>query len=113
MIKIAAMFWIAAVVVAALGLFQVKYEVQRLEDDLRLEHRAILDHQEAIHVLKAEWSYLNRPARLADLATRHLGLQLMSIEQVVSIEDLPRRLEAQPETLIPGGATLTTLGGTP
>ncbi len=93
MSKIAALLWITAVVIAALGLFQVKYEVQRLEEALQSEHRAILKDQEAVHVLKAEWSYLNQPARLSELAVRHLGMAPLSVEQIVVFEALPRRQE--------------------
>ena len=115
MIKVAAMFWLAAVVVAALGLFHVKYEVQRLESELELEHRAILEDQEAIHVLKAEWSFLNRPDRLSDLASRHLGMVPLAPAQVVHIEDLPLRqapAEELPVPMVPkiapGQATLVS-----
>ena len=72
--KFAALVWLTAVAIAALGLYHMKYEVQRLEADLGIEHQSILKHQEAIHILKAEWSYLNQPARISDLAKRHLGL---------------------------------------
>ena len=101
MIKIAAMFWLAAVAVAALGLFHVKYEVQRLESELKLEHRAILEDQEAIHVLKAEWSFLNRPNRLADLASRHLGMAPLAPAQIVDVQDLPLRQAPTEELPVP------------
>ncbi len=93
--KIAALVWLAAIAIAAFGLYHVKYEVQRLEQDLELEHRSILKHQEALHILKAEWSYLNRPARISDLAGRHLGLAPMTAGQVVRLDDLPPRSQAQ------------------
>ena len=89
--KMATLAWIAAIAVAALGLFHVKYQVQRLESDLTQIQREIQDQQEAIHVLKAEWSFLNRPARIADLATRHLGLEPMAADRFTPIGDLPRR----------------------
>ena len=101
MSRIAALVWLAAIVVAALGLFHVKYEVQRLEEELGLEHRSILERQEAIHILKAEWSYLNRPARLSDLAKRHLGLAPMVGTQVVRLDDLPPRAAQKAEAPAP------------
>jgi len=103
MSRIAVLVWLAAIMVAALGLFHVKYEVQRLEEELGLEQQSILERQEAIHILKAEWSYLNQPARLSDLAKRHLGLAPMVGTQVVRLDDLPQRAEqkaeAPPDTL--------------
>lgn len=89
--KFAALVWLTAVAVAALGLYHVKYQVQRLEEDLGLEHQSILKHQEAIHILKAEWSYLNQPARISDLAKRHLGLIPLTANQVVRFDELPMR----------------------
>lgn len=73
------------------GLFQVKYEVQRLETELHQLNSEILKEQRLIHVLKAEWSYLNRPERLSALARRHLDLVPMDTGHSGSIEDLPMR----------------------
>ncbi len=89
--KVAALVWLTAVAIAALGLYHVKYQVQRLEEDLGIEHQSILKHQEAIHILKAEWSYLNQPARISDLAKRHLGLTPLTAKRVVRLEELPMR----------------------
>ena len=97
-----AMTWLMAVIVAALGLFYVSHRVELLEGELTREQRAIVEHQEAIHVLKAEWSYLNRPERIADLARRHLALIPLSADHVVSIQDLPQRLEPGTESSVPG-----------
>ncbi|MBT7943062.1 MAG: energy transducer TonB, partial [Alphaproteobacteria bacterium] len=57
----------------SLTLFVVKYQVQDLEGELVAYNRSITDDRQAIHVLKAEWSHLNQPARLRDLAERYLG----------------------------------------
>ena len=85
--------WLATVTVGAIGLFYVSHQVEQLEDQLAREDRAILRHQEAIHVLRAEWTYLNRPERIADLARRYLALAPLSADRVVGIQDLPQRPE--------------------
>ena len=104
--KLAVITWLLAIAVAAVGLFHISYRVQGLERELGEEHRLILEHREAIHVLNAEWSYLNRPGRIAELATRHLGLAPMSAQQVVFFDELPPRRTAGNETgLQPGAAT--------
>ncbi len=97
-----AITWLMAVIVAALGLFYVSHRVELLESELNREQRAIVQHQEAIHVLEAEWSYLNRPERIADLARRHLALIPLSADRVVSIQDLPQRPEPGTESSVPG-----------
>jgi len=76
---------------AALALYQIKFEVAALEDELDATRRRSFAQEEAIQVLHAEWSYLNRPERIADLANRHLGLQQMSAEQILRIDRLPER----------------------
>lgn len=97
-----AITWLIAVTVAALGLFHVSHQVEQLKNELIREQRSILRDQETIHVLEAEWSYLNRPERIADLARRHLALIPLSADRVVSIQDLPQRLEPGTESSVPG-----------
>ncbi len=108
--RAAALAWLAAVALAALGLFHVKYEVQRLEKELGQEQRLILEHREAIHVLKAEWSFLNQPTRISKLAARHLGLAPMSSQQIVRVQELPLRRERTSQT--PGPNLAATLAST-
>ena len=84
---------LALVAVLAFGLFALKYEVRGLEGNLeRLEREAEAD-QEAIRVLKAEWSYLNRPERLRSLSARYLPLAAVDANQVGTLDALPRRIE--------------------
>jgi hypothetical protein len=92
MIGRAAVLWLALAVVAGVGLFQVSYRVQSLEEELSQVNRDILRERETIHVLRAEWSYLNEPSRLAELSRRHLTLAPLSASQMIRIEDLPLRL---------------------
>ena len=66
----------------SLTLFVVKYQVQDFEGELVEYNRDLTDDRQAIHVLKAEWSYLNQPARLRNLAERYLGLAAIETRQV-------------------------------
>jgi hypothetical protein len=91
MIRPATAFWIALAGCVGFGLYHLKHEVQALEDDLFRVNRQILSEQEAIHVLHAEWNYMNQPARLQALASRHLDLQPMKTSQIGTLADLPRR----------------------
>jgi cell division protein FtsL len=70
-----------------LTLFVVKSQVQDLEGELVEYNRTITDDRQALHVLKAEWSYLNQPSRLRQLAERHLGLTAVEPAQVGTIND--------------------------
>ena len=80
---------IALVAALAFGLYKLKYEVQELEARSAAIQRAILSEQEAIRVLKAEWSFLNNPKRLAELAQRYLELGPLGAGRVVRLEQIP------------------------
>lgn len=75
--------------VVGFGLFQLKYEVMKLESQHKKIQRAIKDSEEAISILNAEWSHLTSPERLQKLASKYLdvipvsGRQLVSWRQVV------------------------------
>ena len=86
------LLWLALAIVAGAGLFHVSYRVQSLEEELTRVNRDILREQETIHLLHAEWSYLNEPTRLAELTRRHLTLAPLAAGQMMRIEDLPLRL---------------------
>jgi cell division protein FtsL len=92
MITRATLIWAVLAIAAGFGLFQVSYRVASLEDELNRVNRQIVEERERIHALQADWSYLTNPARLADLARRHLPLQPLAAEQMIRIEDLPLRL---------------------
>ena len=85
MIRRATAMWILLAVFAGAGLFLVKHQVSALEGRLTHLDRAILQNQRAVHVLKAEWSFLNQPARLEDLGRRLLGLQARRGERIISV----------------------------
>ena len=91
MIRRATLLWVVLLGVASAGLYQVKYTVQELEDELAQRARALRVERQAIHVLRAEWAYLNRPERLAELADRHLRMRAVSVTQIVDLDSLPMR----------------------
>lgn len=91
MIKRATLVWLLLAACAVTGLFIVKYEVQALEDKLAAINHDVLDDLDAIHVLKAEWAYLNQPARLEDLGNRLLDMEPMTPDQVITIDQIPFR----------------------
>jgi hypothetical protein len=98
MIRISAIVWVVVLALLGIGLFQVKYNVQSKERELREVRRQIEANYTAIHVLDAEWSYLNDPLRLADLTRRHTGLAPTTPGQIGDFASLPLRIEDIPVT---------------
>ena len=79
---------VGGLVALAVVIYEVKYEtrsLQQREAQLRLQ---LEEERDAIAVLRAEWSHLNRPERLARLARKHLGLKPMGARQMVTASQL-------------------------
>lgn len=105
MIRVSVLVWTIILALLGVGLFQVKYNVQAKERELREVRRQIEANLTSIHVLEAEWSYLNDPLRLADLARRHTDLVPTTPGQIGDIATLPPRqpdAPLVPEELEPG-----------
>ncbi len=98
---IAFAFFVAATLTVAL--FMLKQEVQSLKEDLFELNSKIASGQRAIHVLKAEWSHLNNPRNLKDLANRHLDLGPVSAGQLGRMVDIPRKSRPQTSLGAPVG----------
>lgn len=82
---------ILMVLAAAAGgaLFQVAFEVSELDDELARLNTDIRSDRDAIHVLRAEWSFLNQPERLEELTRRHLDLLPVSGAQIAGTGAVP------------------------
>jgi hypothetical protein len=81
--------WACMAGAVGVGLFFIKHEVKDQEHRLIGLNAEIQRNQEAIHVLKAEWSYLNDPSRLRELSEKHLGMHVLSPTQVATLDTLP------------------------
>jgi cell division protein FtsL len=74
--------------------FSVKQQVLQLESKIITAKKEITQYEEALHILSAEWSYLNNPERLQVLVERNLELvpgdhlQFVSLDNVGNESDL-------------------------
>ena len=69
--------------ISVFGLFQIKFKVQNLNRELA-EIKQQLEHEKSsIHILKAEWAYLNQPERLNRLSKKFLDLKELKSEQIM------------------------------
>lgn len=100
MTRAGVIFGCAAVAASALslGVYAMKYEVERLDLLHTALQRQLAQQEETLAVLEAEWSFLNRPQRLQELATRHLELKPVAVRQIGVIEALPLRAGATLQT---------------
>ncbi len=104
MIRPTSLVLLALAAAAGGALFHVSFEVSALDDRLAELNKNIRDDREAIHVLRAEWSFLNQPERLEELARRHLDLMPVAGNQLTGAGTLPVRPESEIPGLPPGQA---------
>ncbi len=82
---------LAAAAVLSIGLYAMKFEVARLETRAMNLQRSLAVQVETLGVLQSEWSYLNRPDRLRELALRHLNLVPVAAHQIGALDEIPLR----------------------
>jgi hypothetical protein len=90
MFKKSIFLWVFVILFTGVSMFLIKHEVQVLAAKLNQFHRDILDHQEAILVLKAEWSYLTQPSRIESLVRKHVAFRPTETKQIFNINTFPR-----------------------
>jgi hypothetical protein len=91
-------------VITAIGMliavYALKYSVADVAADKSDLQRTIERQQADLSLLKADWAFLNQPANVAPIVTRHtaeLNLQTLSQDQFGTFANLPMRLKA-PDT---------------
>ncbi len=79
---------LAVLVVVSYGLYNLKYEVEDLQEHANGLKAQMEEDRRAIKVLEAEWAYLSRPDRLQRLSSKFLELQPTVAKQVGDMADL-------------------------
>lgn len=96
---------VLALVALAYVIYEGKYEARALDEDIGGLRKDIETERDAVAVLRAEWSLLNRPERIERLAEKHLKLAPARPQQLVTLDtvsdnDFERaRIEAADEAL--------------
>jgi cell division protein FtsL len=91
MMRVLNILVIGALVTAAAYVYQIKFESTRQAERLAKLRTEIRQEQDAIAVLRAEWSKLDTPARIQQLAKRHLSLAPVNPRQFDTLRNLPER----------------------
>lgn len=98
MMKQRMMSWLVGVgifAVAAFGLYLVKYTVQDMHKEVNRLAAELEQEEESLHLLSAEWAYLNRPERLHLIAEKYLTLAPFDVRKMTHIQALPIRNQEQ------------------
>lgn len=94
------------IILSAAAVYDMKYEAELAETELRQVERQIVQERETISLLKAEWSVLTQPGRLQQLIERHadvLKLVPLTSAQFGTLADIPEKpVLLDPEVHGPG-----------
>ena len=93
--RITTLIWMASFAIAAFGLYIVKYTAEGLQREVAVVQSDVKKERESLHLLNAEWAYLNRPERLRNLAEAHLDLAPLDSRKVGEVRALPAAYEAE------------------
>lgn len=99
MLRLLNLFAVLALVVAAAAVYKIKYESALAASQVAKLRADIARERDAIAALRAEWSKLDNPERIQDLAKRHLTLKSLDITQYDMLDRLPER----PIEIVPPG----------
>jgi len=77
---------VLALVALAYVIYEGKYEARALDEDIGGLRKDIETERDAVAVLRAEWSLLNRPERIERLAEKHLKLAPARPQQLVTLD---------------------------
>ena len=106
MIRLGTILCAGVAAMSGLYLYHVKYQTQLLDRSIVQINQSIDATRDRTEVLKAEWTLLNDPERLAALAGQFLSLSTMAPKQFTALADLPNRLPA-PRPMAPAPTETT------
>ncbi len=90
-------------IVALVGVYGLKYSVGETASEKVSIQRQIERQQADLSLLKADWAFLNQPANVAPIVTRHvaaLNLQPLAQEQFGRFDTLPMRMKEPDSTAL-------------
>ncbi len=82
---------VLGLVALAYVIYQVKYEARSLDEEIASLGKQIDEERDALAVLRAEWSLLNRPERIERLAQKYLNLAPAQPQQLVTVDTVSDR----------------------
>lgn len=84
------------VVAFAFVIYEQKYVSEALVIQAAELKQSIKSERDAVSVLRAEWSHLNRPKRIERLARKHLGMGPLKARQLLTARQYERIRRSAP-----------------
>lgn len=88
MIRISTLIWLVLSVISGALLFNISQKAQDMQGRLHHMDRKIAHERQSLDILQAEWSYLNRPERLAYLSEKYLDLKHLNNRPLLSADKM-------------------------
>lgn len=93
MTRFLTIFGLLMTILIGSGTYWISHQVETLQKRYASIQSDIFEEQENIHVLQAEWSYLNNPARIEKLAKQYLHLAPIKPMQMAGIDEVPENAD--------------------
>jgi cell division protein FtsL len=100
MIRLVHLIVVCVLIAAAVHVYQIKFESTVQAERVAKLRSEIKRERNAVAALRSEWSRLASPARIEELAQRHLALKPVEAYQFQSFDKLPER----PPQIVPPDA---------
>lgn len=91
MFRVANLVMVAALLVTAAVVYQLKYASTAEAERLASLRSQIRKEREAIALMRAEWARRTSPIYIQGLVERHLDLKRLAVEDISSLDDLPEK----------------------
>ncbi len=96
--RIVSLLLMSCLVALSFVMYEIKYDAAEMENSVAALRLKVLKERDAIAILRAEWSHLNRPERIERLARKHLGLAPVQARQMVTMDQLAASRRKAPES---------------
>lgn len=100
MIRIVHLVVVCILIAAAVHVYRIKFESTVQAERVAKLRAEIKRERDAVAALRSEWSRLDTPARIEQLAQRHLALKPVDPQQFDNFDKLPER----PPQIVPPDA---------
>ena len=90
---------VTMLVLSAAWVYKIKFEATVQIEKVSKMRAQIRRERDAVAILRAEWSQLDRPDRIQQLAQKHLKSKPIEIAQFDALDKLPER----PKPIVPPG----------